>query len=160
MHTTKLTPQDFQTEVHTRNILAKVKKTWRVSKTNTNLPYADYTKDFIFRINKLMRAGRWDLAIDWIIDLNNDHVPGLLKFPQIADTTDQPFLWFLLYSTHLKDEEYWEGLYLAASLEEDYYAIPFSWWKRAFNNKTNAGKHKVIAEEEWLALLQSHPHYS
>lgn len=160
MHTTKLTVQDFQTEGQTRKILAKVKKAWRVAKNSTNVPYANYTKDFIVRINKLMRTGRWELAIDWIIYLNDEHVTGSLKFRQIAYTTDQPFMWFLLCSTNLKDEEYWEGLFIAAYLEEDFYAIPVHWWNRAFNNETNAGKYDVVPEEEWLALLQSHPQHS
>lgn len=156
MHTTKLKVQDFQTEGQTRKILAKVKKGWRVAKNCTNVPYANTPRTLSL---ELMRAGQWDLAIDWVINLNDEHVTGSLKFRQIAYTTDQPFMWFLLYSTNLKDEEYWEGLFIAANLEEDFYAIPVPWWNRAFNNETNAGKYDVVPEEKWLALLQSHPQH-
>jgi hypothetical protein len=160
MQTKTLTVQDFKTEEQTRKILAQVKKAWREARKNAKLPFADYTRDFIVRINRLMRMGEWELAIDWILDLNDYHIPGTLQFPRIACSTDQPFLWFLVYSSELKDQDYWEGLFIAAYLEKDFYSIPLKWWKRAFNNETNAGKYDSISEEEWMSILQSHPEYN
>ena len=68
MQTKTLTVQDFKTEEQTRKILAQVKKAWREARKNAKLPFADYTRDFIVRINRLMRMGKWELAIDWILD--------------------------------------------------------------------------------------------